>query len=43
MFIRILKVLIKHWCSLGMCIFAYIDDGFGGGGPLMKPESLEEL
>ena len=30
-FTRILKVLIKHWRSLGMRIFAFIDDGFGGG------------
>ena len=30
-FTRILKVLIKHWLSLGMRIFAFIDDCFGGG------------
>ena len=30
-FTRILKVLIKHWRSLGMRNLAFIDDSFGGG------------
>ena len=29
-FTRIIKVLIKHWRSLGMRIFAFVDDSFGG-------------
>ena len=31
-FTKVLKVLIKHWRSFGIRIFAFIDDGFGGGG-----------
>ena len=30
-FTKVLKVLIKHWRSFGIRIFAFIDDVFGGG------------
>ena len=40
MFTRILKVLIKHWRSLGMRIFAFIDDGFGRGRSFHKARKL---
>ena len=33
-FTKVLKVLIKHWRSLAIRIFAFIDDGFGGGNSL---------
>ena len=39
-FTKILKVLIKHWCSLGMRIFAFIDDGFGWGRSFDKARKL---
>ena len=29
-FTKVLKVLIKHWRPCRICIFAFIDDGFGG-------------
>ena len=31
---QVLKALIKHWRSFGILIFAFIDDGFGGGNSL---------
>ena len=30
-FTKVVHVLIKHWRSLAICIFAFIDDVFGGG------------
>ena len=33
-FTEVLKELIKHWRSFGIRIFAFFDDGFGGGNSL---------
>ena len=31
-FTKVVKVLIKHWRSMAIRIFAFVDDILGGGG-----------
>ena len=33
-FTKVIKVLIKHWRSFRIRVFAFIDNGFGGGNSL---------
>ena len=42
-FTKALKVLIKHWCSFGINVFAFIDDGFGGGNPWKRLQGAQIL
>ena len=35
-FTKVVKVLIKHWRSMAIRIFAFVDDILGGGGLMKK-------
>ena len=42
-FTKVLKILIKHWHSFGIRIFAFIDDGLVGGIPWKRLQGAQIL
>ena len=42
-FTKVVKVLIKHWRSLGIRIFGFIDDVFGRGITLNEAQKISNL